>query len=145
MLKTYCPTPLRAPQAFSVKSSLITLAACFALLCMSGCTPTLQQKADRTYLSLKESIIESTRGKQVKSIPIPSDALAAKPASLDELLHKVGKLAAQDNRAVEITSVAGDRNYLRQGVASGARESGRPVRITMLSTDSRANTLIVLK
>lgn len=124
---------------------VLAAAVCAVFIGTTGCTTAMHQKADQSYLSLKNSLIESVQGNKVKPIAIPADALAVKPASLKQLLHKVGRLAAQDNRVVEIISVDADRNYLRQGVASGALESGKTIKITMLNTGDRANTLIVLK
>lgn len=146
MLKRYRFLSLSAlAVAFPTAKKASAAAVCIAFISATGCTPTMQHKADQSYLSLKKSLIESIQGKEIKPIAIPADALAARPASLDQLLHKVGRLAAKDNRTVEITSVDSDRNYLRKGVASGARESGKTVKIVMLNTSIRANTLIVLK
>lgn len=146
MSNIYSPTLLKtSPAIFFNPKKAVALAICTLVIGITGCTAAMQQKADQSYLSLKKSLIESIKGKQAKSIAIPADALIAKPASLDQLLLKVGRLAAQDDRAVEITSMDNDRNYLRRGVASGALESGKVIKITMLHTGDRANTLIILK
>ena len=138
--------PLRAllPVIFTAQY-LIVAVALTVFVSMTGCTAAMQQKADQSFLSLKKSLVESVQGSPYKSIAIPVDALATKPDSLKQLLRKLGRLAAQDNRSVEITSVDVDRDYLRQGVASGARESGKPIKITMLDAASRSNTRVVLK
>ncbi|MEO5702883.1 MAG: hypothetical protein ABIQ54_03195 [Gammaproteobacteria bacterium] len=146
MLEKYSSAPLSVfVSAFLTTKNALATAAWIALLSATGCTAAMQRDADQSYLQLKKSLVETLQGKEVKRITIPADALVAKPASLNQLLRKIGRLAVKDNRAVEITSVDNDRNYLRQGVARGARESGKDVKITMLDTRSRANTLIVLK
>ncbi|MEO5574077.1 MAG: hypothetical protein ABIR48_06295 [Gammaproteobacteria bacterium] len=139
-------SPLRALLTVLLTAQhLFGAVALTVFVSLAGCTAAMQQKADKSFLSLKKSLVESVQGSPYKSIAIPVDALATKPDSLKQLLRKLGRLAAQDNRSVEITSVDVDRDYLRQGVASGARESGKPIKITMLDAASRSNTRVVLK
>ncbi len=146
MLKTGFSRNLNAPSTVLSKvTKPFFLVLCLTVSTLAGCTTAMQQKADRTFLSLKKSISESIRGNQIEDIAIPADALAARPASLSQLLRKVGQLAVKEDRIVEITSVARDRNYLRRGVAKGGLETGKKVKITMLATTRRSNTRIVFK
>src|SRR3990172_3478372 len=81
------------------------------------------------------------RSDPAKSIAIPQDALAAKPESLKELLRKVGLLAGQYDRAVEITALPEDIDYLHKSVARGAYDSGKVVKITTLPINDRAHSM----
>lgn len=102
-------------------------------------------QAGNTLSSSLDSLLTPVLGSPIKPISIPADALQTRPASLNQLLRKVGRLAARDNREVEIRALPKDLNYLQRGVAKGASEAGKQIRVIALRTDNRNNTRIVLR